>query len=200
MSRGVGSAAVSEESADAKLQARLNEELRAALRGGKVKTWLSGLAPKAREYRHLKYALSTYRDLLAAGGWETLPGGRKLSLGDVGERVTLLKERLLAEGDLAEMTEGDELDQATSDALVHFQERHGLKADGVLGPATLAELNVTVKERVRTIEVNLDRWRSFGRSLPASRVEVNTAAASLSLYNKGKIVLRMNAVVGKPKH
>jgi len=200
MSRGVGSAAVSEDNSDRKLQARLNTELRSALREGTVKAWLGDLAPKAREYRHLKYALASYREMAAAGGWETLPSGRKLSLGDTAERVSLLKERLRLEGDLTDAVDGPEFDQTTSDALIRFQARHGLAADGVLGPATLGELNVSIEDRVRTIQVNLDRWRSFGRSLAASRVEVNTAAASLSLYDEGKIVLRMKAVVGKPKH
>lgn len=200
MSRGVGSAAVSEDNTDSKLQARLNKELRGALRDGTVKAWLDDLAPKAREYRHLKYALATYRELATTGGWETLPSGRTLSIGDTARRVILLKERLRLEGDLPEPVEGEEFDQATADALIRFQSRLGLKADGILGPATLGELNVSPQDRVRTIEANLDRWRSFGRSMAASRVEVNTAAASLSLYDKGKVVLRMNAVVGKPKH
>lgn len=199
MTKGLGSA-VSEDNADTKLEARLSKELRSALRAGKVKTWLEGLEPKAREYRHLQYALSTYRDLATAGGWDALPSGRKLMLGDSGRRVGLLQERLRIEGDLSEDADGLEFDQATSDAVVRFQARHGLEADGILGPATLGELNVPVEQRIRTIEVNLDRWRSFGRSFAATRVEVNTAAASLSLYNDNKITLRMNAVVGKPKH
>ena len=50
-------------------------------------------------------------------------------------------------------------DGALVDAVRAFQQRHGLAADGVVGKATLAQLQVPPAARVRQIELALERLR-----------------------------------------
>jgi murein L,D-transpeptidase YcbB/YkuD len=50
-------------------------------------------------------------------------------------------------------------DEALSEGVRSFQDRHGLTADGVLGKGTLAALNVPLAQRMRQIDLTLERWR-----------------------------------------
>jgi murein L,D-transpeptidase YcbB/YkuD len=63
----------------------------------------------------------------------------------------------------------------------------------------LAALNVTAADRAEQIAANLERWRWMPRTLPARRVTVNIADASLSLLEAGQAPLSMRVVVGQPK-
>ncbi len=44
-------------------------------------------------------------------------------------------------------------------AVKRFQSRHGLTPDGIIGPATLEQLNTPLSVRVRQLELALERWR-----------------------------------------
>src|SRR5690606_8709474 len=52
-------------------------------------------------------------------------------------------------------------DPALVEALQRFQARHGLDADGVLGPATWRALATPMSARVRQIERTLEHWRTL---------------------------------------
>jgi L,D-transpeptidase YcbB len=40
-----------------------------------------------------------------------------------------------------------------------FQRRHGLDGDGRIGAATVKQLNVSLSDRVRQLQLTLERWR-----------------------------------------
>jgi len=50
---------------------------------------------------------------------------------------------------------------AIVEAVKRFQARHGLEVDGRIGTATLAQLNTPLGDRVRQLELALDRWRGL---------------------------------------
>ena len=80
-----------------------------------------------------------------------------------------------------------------------FQERMGLEVDGIVGPETLAALNVPAEERLRQLEVNLERWRRMPEELPERRVEVDLPGFRLRMVEDGRPVSEMRIVVGKPR-
>jgi murein L,D-transpeptidase YcbB/YkuD len=82
-------------------------------------------------------------------------------------------------------------------AVAHFQRRHGLKADGVVGRETLGALNIPIRHRIRQIELNLERWRWIPHDLGARHIRVNIADYNLQVVEAGKPVLKMNVVVGR---
>ncbi len=181
------------------LQKKLIEELVGALEQHRVAEWLATLPPQTAGYERLKYALSVYRGFDAAGGWETLPARLATMSGKKIAREPMLARRLRIEGDLTDDLTGD-VSNPIVEALRHFQARHGLAAKGKLDKATLDVLNVPAHDRALQIAANLERWRAFARLPAATRVEVNAAAATATLYRDNKPVLQMNAVVGRPKH
>jgi murein L,D-transpeptidase YcbB/YkuD len=168
-----------------------------ALAEERMETILDDLVPPHPGYRDLRRALADYRRISALGGWETLPAGATLRPGDFDPRVPALRLRLVQSGDLGEEAGTETLyEETTAASLRNFQRRHGLPADGVLGPSTLEELNRPVEERIRQLEVNLERWRWLPKTLGNRYLQVNIADLTLSAVDNGHTVLSMPVVVG----
>jgi murein L,D-transpeptidase YcbB/YkuD len=176
----------------------LREVLADALAGNRVAGALRDLLPESDSYYGLRKALATYREIVARGGWPLVPEGGRLEKGATGERVDVLGRRLEAEGDLdTGRPEGGAFDDALEDAVKRFQRRHGLEIDGVVGPKTLAALNITAKERLRQIEVNMERWRWLPRDLGDRYIQVNIAGFDLTVFEAGQPIMNMRAITGR---
>lgn len=87
-----------------------------------------------------------------------------------------------------------------AEALRRFQQRHGLDADGRIGPRTLAELRVGTERRIAQIEANLERWRWLPHSIGDTHVLVNAAAATLTLVRGTAAIHHGRVIVGDEKH
>jgi murein L,D-transpeptidase YcbB/YkuD len=149
----------------------------------------------------LAQALTTYRALSESGGWSSIQSGSSLRLGDAGERVAALRLRLAREGYLPPSTsEGKAafFDPALEAAVREFQRRHGLEEDGVVGPKTLASLNVPAATRAAQIELNLARLRALPAGLGDPYVAINIAAQNLQVVEGGATTLVSRVIVGKP--
>ena len=81
-------------------------------------------------------------------------------------------------------------------AVRHFQRRHGLTEDGIVGPGTLGQLNVTAAERADQIALNMERMR-WRTTRPDRRIEVNIPAFRLAVIAGGRESLTMKVIVGK---
>lgn len=174
--------------------------LEQALKAKQIREALLKVRPDQGPYGRLKQALARYRDLLLKGEWPLVSGGRVLKKGSVSERVVELRNRLAASGDLeGEGTKGGELfDEKLEQSVMVFQKRHGFKADGVVGTATLNALNVPLKQRIRQMELNMERMRWIPDNVEQRSIVVNIADFELNVLDNGKRVLSMEVVVGKP--
>jgi murein L,D-transpeptidase YcbB/YkuD len=85
--------------------------------------------------------------------------------------------------------------------VARFQERHGLAADSVLGPATVAAINVTPAKRARQLELALERIRWLPVLDAGPFVIANVPAFALYAFDTlgatGTPAFTMNVVVGK---
>jgi len=166
---------------------------------------IEGLAPSHPAYERLRDALARYESIAHAGGWPMLPPGPELAPGDEApvapEQVALLRKRLRAEGDLSGFSLGDRgtYDAALATAVRRFQRRHGLLADGVVGGRTRAALNVPVQARIAQIRRTLERWRWLPHDLGEHYILINTAGFEVTVMERGRTVLGMRAIVGKPE-
>jgi murein L,D-transpeptidase YcbB/YkuD len=159
---------------------------------------LQGLLPIDPAFWRLRGAMQAYRGIEANGGWPRVPPGPKLELGVRGPRVALLRQRLLVTGDLRDMgTQADSFDEAVDAAVRRFQARHGLQVDGVVGVNTLAALNLSVAERLATMDINLRRLQRQHREWGERYVVVNAAAASYRLVDRGQPIFERAAIVGR---
>ena len=178
----------------------LREVLEKALYENRIREALHLLAPTHAAYLRMRSALERYRKMAASGGWPIVPGGPLLEKDDRSERVTLLRLRLAAEGDLPKTETADRqaFDADLDQAVRRFQQRHGLKVDGVVGPKTLTALNVSAGERVRQLLVNMERWRWLPQELGPHYILVDIANFRLKVMEEGRSVFETRVVVGKP--
>jgi murein L,D-transpeptidase YcbB/YkuD len=176
------------------------ESFEVAVATDSLVNWLADLPPPYEGYQSLRSALARYRDIAGRHGWKSVPDGPPLSLGVSNPRVAALRLRLAVEDPSAPTGDDDPetFDQPLAEAVIKFQKRYGQVADGVVGPPTLQALNLPVGQRILQIEANMERWRWMPRTLPPSRIQVNTAAAVMAVYEDNRPVLAMKAVSGRP--
>lgn len=193
-----------------------------AVEQGGVRQWLAGLAPQDAEYKALSEAYLAYRQKAAQERKALIQPGEQIKPGKKDPRVAQIREGLRANGYLAAaQTEaqpaadpkakqaqakaaapgagGGEVYGADMVAAVKkVQADYGIEADGVIGNSTVEALNTGAKDRARILAVNLERRRWLDRAPPATRIDVNTAAAELHYYKDGAEKDRRRVVVGQP--
>jgi murein L,D-transpeptidase YcbB/YkuD len=174
----------------------VDSTLRMALRSTDPKSMLDRVRPRRKEYAALVKALGQYRDLLEHGGWPSVPPGTKLRKGDRNPRVVALRNRLRMTGDLDGGGSKPDYDASLAAAVARFQERHGIPVDSMVGPPTLAALNVPVETRIRQIEINLERYRWLPPDFGPRYVLVNIPDYQLQAFDRGKARLAMRVIVG----
>jgi murein L,D-transpeptidase YcbB/YkuD len=171
--------------------------LRGAVQAEEFQGIVAPLRPQLPGYAELVKALADYREILGHGGWPQVPGRSRLRRGDRGARVAVLRRRLRITGDLRGSAGGKPVyNRAVAKAVAHFQSRHGIPSDGVVGAATLAALNVPVQVRIRQIQLNLERYRWLPAEFGPRYIYVNIPDYKLYAYDRGKPVLKMRVVVG----
>ncbi len=171
-------------------------ELAQAIATDRLGPFLDSLAPAYSGYSALRRGLARYRAIADDGGWKPVPEGAAFGLGATGPRVAALRARLAAE-DKDVPADGATFDTALQQGVIRAQRRFGLKPDGVVAGETLAALNQPVGQRVLQVIANMERWRWMPRTMPATRVQVNSGAAIVTLFRNDKPVLSMKAVSGR---
>jgi murein L,D-transpeptidase YcbB/YkuD len=175
--------------------------LQRAIDSPSLRDFAAEVIPRAFLYDRFKAALARYRAIAAAGGWPEVPRGPSLKPATADDRVPVLAARLAATGDLpaeAALAATGFYDGAIVEGLRTFQSRHGLMADGVVGPATLAALNVPVAARIDQIRANLDRARWVLYDPERDFIVVNIAGFGLYIVRRGEVVWRTRVQVGRP--
>ncbi len=143
-------------------------------------------------------AMSMYEQIEEWGGWQPIPSGERIELNDRDDRIPLIRARLVATGDLAVSGGYPAVyDEFVLEGTRRFQSRNGLTPDGIIGPRTLATMNVPVSERIRQLAINLQRLNELSETLGRRYVFVNIAGQEVEAVSDGKVVLRRRVIVGK---
>jgi len=146
----------------------------------------------------LKEAIKRYTDIVAKGGWQSVPDVQ-LQPGASGSAVALLRQRLSLSGDLRDSDDYGTpfFDGSLDRAVRRFQASNGLTPTGIVDKRTIAALNVSAAARLRQLKTNLGRLTEMTRSLPKRYVVVNIPAAQIEAVENDKVVSRHAGVVGK---
>lgn len=166
-----------------------------------LRRYLDGRIPSHSEYRFLRDALAEYRGIAENGGWPAIPPGPSIRPGGEDPRLPGIRRRLFITGDYR----GSDLllpryDAELTAAVIHFQRRHNLEVDGIIGRKTLAAMNVPVAQRIDQILINMERWRWLPHRLDDKRIYVNIAGFYLHAMNGDQTEMAMPVIVGKVYH
>lgn len=146
----------------------------------------------------IQTAAQKYQAIADAGGWPILPATTVLMPGVEGETVLVLRERLVAEGDLATGELGNPVfDAALVQAVKRFQARHGQSRNGLVSGVTLAALRVSARDRLAQLNESARRLAVRNFAFGPRYVVVNIPAASVEAIESGVVEKRFVAVVGK---
>ncbi len=88
-------------------KADLVQVLQTAIVANQIEEALKGLPPPYPGYPRIREVLAHYRNLAEKGGWQQVPDGPKLQMGDSDERVPTLWTRLMVTGDLEQALQED---------------------------------------------------------------------------------------------
>ncbi len=182
------------------LKVDVSAVLEQALNKKQIREALMGLRPQKDIYDRLRLALAWYRVLLSKGEWQLISTGPSLKKGSKSDRVVELRKRLTASGDLPtdEGTVSDVFDEKVEQSIIVFQKCHGLECDGIVGRNTFNALNVPLKQRIRQMELNMERLRWILGNIEERFIVVNIANFQLDVIENDKSILSMKVVVGKP--
>jgi L,D-transpeptidase YcbB len=137
-----------------------------------------------------------------------IPDGPVLKLGVEHEHVALLRKRLDMPGERPDGTPVIEtrFDLQVAHAVRRFQLAHGAFPDGAVGSGTRRLLNGGKRShkagspaQIKTVLVNMERWRWLPRDLGAFHVTVNIPEFMLRLVKDEAPVYATRVVVGKPR-
>lgn len=173
--------------------------LQSAIDARDVAGALARLRPRHAQYAKLREALATYRAIERGGEWPAVPAPKRVwRRGDRDPRIVALRSRLAKEPWAQLADSGSDLfDDDLVTTVKHFQTHHGLGADGVVGKATVRELNVPAASRVGQLAVALERWRWMPEDLGTMHAIVNIAAFRLEVIKNDRTADQMRTVVGK---
>ncbi|AUM12171.1 L,D-transpeptidase family protein [Ketobacter alkanivorans] len=158
---------------------------------------LDSVRPRPPRYRRLIKALAMLKDL-PSDNWGPLALSPAIKPNQQDDRLPEITRRLTVWGDLEAGFYSDETyNQALNAAVIRFQTRHGLDADGIIGKNTLTALNLSPADRANQIVVNLERWRWLDQNMGDSFIVVNIANFDLRVFNQGELVMQMPVIVGR---
>jgi murein L,D-transpeptidase YcbB/YkuD len=157
------------------------------------------LEPDGTFYAGLRAGLARYREIAAAGGWPMVPEGPTLRPGDRDPRVAAVRARLAVTDAAADQSSDLQwFDPDLVSAVEHFQARHGLDADGIIGARTIEAMNVPVASRIDQLKANLERTRWVFRDLEPRFLIVNIAGFEAYVVADRKVTWKSRVQVGKP--
>ena len=180
------------------------EQLRAGVEQNTLAAAVARAEPRIALYKYMKSTLAHYRELAKAPPVSLPPiaKGAKLEPGAAYPSAPALRAFLLLVGDApgAAPAIDDQYTAQLASAVKRFQARHGLLDDGVLGRESIAAMTTPLSQRVRQLELTLERLRWLPDFSNGPIIAVNLPAFRLWAINNGDNIgpapLEMRVIVG----
>lgn len=157
------------------------------------------LEPTSRDYLGIINRIRYQLWLSRTEQWQEIQLNVWLEMGDEHHAIIEISRRLMLLGDLDDaQVDNNVLDSRLVIGIKHFQKRHGLKQDGIIGPETLRWINTKPKRRARLLATNFIEKAQYLATTEPRFLLINIPAFHLELINGGKVELQSRVIVGKP--
>lgn len=166
----------------------------------KIDSTIEASKPNNGMYKGLKKALQVLNQM-PKDSFTEIKLTSKLIFGKTNKQLPAIKERLRYWGDLekTDTLSNEMFDKTLKEAVIKFQKRHGLLADGAIGKGTIAALNFNLEQRKQQVITNLERWRWFPSDLGTNYLGVNLPNFMLYVVENGDTIKDYRVVVGQTK-
>ena len=157
------------------------------------------LEPLSKDYLATSNKIRYLLWLDQKGDWSELASNSLLKEGDKHSLVPEISRRLKGLGELREYNPLSTLfDANVKNAVRLFQQRHGLKIDGIIGPETLRWINIKPVKRAELLAINFINKTRYLASVEPIFLIINIPAFELELIDNGQVALQSRVIVGKP--
>jgi murein L,D-transpeptidase YcbB/YkuD len=154
------------------------------------------------QYDRLEAALEKYQKISRQKLWKKIDVDsatyKELKPFDSSAVVKQIRERLFVEGDLKNDSKSGLYDEELMAGVLNYKKRYGLKLNYKLEFEHIKQMNEPVSERIRVIELNMERCRQIPDALTDAReyIMVNIPAYRLVYVKDGRNELTSDVFVG----
>ncbi len=169
-------------------------------RGNLVEGLQREFEPHHDQYNKLLASLKSLIDLREQGGWPKIPPlAASIRPATNASAIPIVRERMIQMGFLNSQSASSSTvyDSDLQAAVLAYQKSAKMKQDGIIGNEVVRFLNVDINERIKQIEVNLEKWRWMPRELGARYILVNVAAQELQVVESNQVAMKMDVVTGR---
>ncbi len=153
--------------------------------------------PQTATYQKLKKTLIEYAERENVETLEPIKFNKIARPGRGYDEIPKLRKRLGL--DTVDGEDQYKYDDELFQAVKYFQEKKGLKPDGLIGKQTLFALNQTDQQKVKQIIVNMERLRWVPEEKPDRFILVNIPSYTLWAVEGGEVAFEMPVIVGRKK-
>ncbi len=168
-----------------------------------VVQYLNEIQPKSERYVKLQKALKHYKKFEDVE-WTTIsPMVNKIELGTRDASVPLIVYKLIKLGylDTTKVHIDDPLlyDSLIVESMKRFQSNNGLNPDGVLGKNTIERLNISPRQYIDEIKLNLERFRWNDYPDTSQYILVNIPDFRLFIVDNDKNIFETKVCTGSKR-
>jgi L,D-transpeptidase YcbB len=155
------------------------------------------LRPNIREYAVLQNKLKELQRIRTNGGWEIINKQKDTTNSNSNKKIISLRKRLFKEigAPTDTITESSTTDLEA--AISKFQYIHDIKITGKIDTFTSNRLALSVNDKIKNIQLNMDRIRWLQRDIPQPYIWVNIPQMELQYLNNDSLEYQMRVVVGR---
>ncbi len=154
--------------------------------------------PDHPQFKALVAALAESRGTMASKPRKRvkIPRGPVLKYGMKHPHIALVRQRLDVPV-VGNVIDEQVYDAKLQSAVMAFQKKSGLSAEGVIGLKTRFALNAPRQNRYKQIIANMERWRWMPKNLGSTHIRVNIPEFKVRVVRNDRIIHEERVIVGK---
>jgi murein L,D-transpeptidase YcbB/YkuD len=156
-------------------------------------------SPVHPQYSLLQKELSVLEQIKNKGGWGkiSITAKKIYRQGDRNATIRQIKQRLYISGYIDQPDTSSLYTKELVPAVKKLQKQYGFKEDGQVFTEFVKELNIPVENRIRQVQLNMQRIEKMPAPVQGTRLVANIPEYKLHVYEGEQLMFDIPIVVGK---